>query len=256
MEDLAMPEDTDSLGHTKRNRKYPIAPKYRKKKIYVMPDGPYEVSGGVRLRQVVNTADAGEASVDWVEKREYTDNDETYYLCRCGHSSKKPFCDGTHEKVDFTGKETAKRTADETDLQIYGGEELTLRDNESLCASMRFCDRGENAWNYVERSADERCKDRAIEEVSKCPSGRLTLFDKQGERIEPELEPGISPIEDAVHGCRGPLWVRGGIEVEGTHCTGYEKRNRVTLCRCGQSGNKPFCDSTHVYCGHMKGFDE
>jgi hypothetical protein len=28
----------------------------------------------------------------------------------------------------------------------------------------------------------------------------------------------------------------------------YEKRNRVTLCRCGQSKNKPFCDSNHKSC--------
>ena len=30
---------------------------------------------------------------------------------------------------------------------------------------------------------------------------------------------------------------------------GLAGRNRVSLCRCGQSGNKPFCDGTHNQCG-------
>lgn len=43
----------------------------------------------------------------------------------------------------------------------------------------------------------------------------------------------------------GPLWVRGGIPVESSDGATYEVRNRVTLCRCGRSSNKPFCDGTH-----------
>jgi D-arabinose 1-dehydrogenase-like Zn-dependent alcohol dehydrogenase len=47
-------------------------------------------------------------------------------------------------------------------------------------------------------------------------------------------------------GCSGPLWVRGGITVESGDGTRYETRNRVTLCRCGASSNKPFCDGSHA----------
>jgi CDGSH-type Zn-finger protein len=43
----------------------------------------------------------------------------------------------------------------------------------------------------------------------------------------------------------GPLWVRGGVSVEAADGFEYEVRNRVTLCRCGQSNNKPFCDGSH-----------
>jgi CDGSH-type Zn-finger protein len=49
----------------------------------------------------------------------------------------------------------------------------------------------------------------------------------------------------------GSLRVEGDFEVvdqEG-RAFGVSGRQRVSLCRCGQSGNKPFCDSTHKTCG-------
>ncbi len=51
------------------------------------------------------------------------------------------------------------------------------------------------------------------------------------------------------HRCRllhGRLWLRGGIAVVSSDGFAYEVRNRVTLCRCGASDNKPFCDGSHA----------
>jgi len=45
---------------------------------------------------------------------------------------------------------------------------------------------------------------------------------------------------------RGPIWVKGGVPVESADASVFENRNRVTLCRCGGSKNKPFCDGTHL----------
>lgn len=56
----------------------------------------------------------------------------------------------------------------------------------------------------------------------------------------------IGVVEDPALGCSGPLWVRGGITVEAADGKPYEKRNRVTLCRCGASDNKPFCNGSHA----------
>jgi len=42
--------------------------------------------------------------------------------------------------------------------------------------------------------------------------------------------------------CSGPLWLRGGIPVVAADGFENEVRKRVTLCRCGQSRNKPFRD--------------
>ena len=49
----------------------------------------------------------------------------------------------------------------------------------------------------------------------------------------------------------GSLRIEGDFEIvdqEG-RLFGLAGRTRVTLCRCGQSGTKPFCDSTHKTCG-------
>jgi hypothetical protein len=69
-----------------------------------------------------------------------------------------------------------------------------------------------------------------------------------GESLEPDLEPSIGLIRDPKEAVSGPLWVRGGIPIESADGTEYEVRNRVTLCRCGRSSNKPFCDGSHIAC--------
>jgi len=53
-------------------------------------------------------------------------------------------------------------------------------------------------------------------------------------------------VDDPTPHGGGPLGLRGGIPVIAADGFAYEVRNRVTLCRCGQSKNKPFCDGTHA----------
>ena len=68
---------------------------------------------------------------------------------------------------------------------------------------------------------------------------------KTGKPIEPKLEPAITIIEDPQANVSGPIGLKGGIELESSDGTNYEARNRMTLCRCGKSKNKPFCDASH-----------
>jgi hypothetical protein len=90
----------------------------------------------------------------------------------------------------------------------------------------------------------------AIEEACACPSGSLVAWDKaSGAALEPASEPGISLIEDPGAGLSGPLWVKGGVPGESADGFEYERRNRVTLCRCGLSKKKPFCDGAHIKAG-------
>jgi hypothetical protein len=123
---------------------------------------------------------------------------------------------------------------------------MELTDVVALCALARFCDRAGGVWDNTRASNDPEAKKIAIQEVANCPAGRLVLHDKAGNLIEPEFEPSIGLVLDPVVAELGPLWVRGGIPIESSDGYVYETRNRVTLCRCGKSTNKPFCDGRHT----------
>lgn len=214
-------------------------------KIKVTKDGPYLVSGSLPLRTEKIVSDEAGTSIEWQETKKYPEL-ENYSLCRCGNSSNKPFCDGSHARCDFDGTEQPQ-TPFYDQAERHEGAELILYDAYDLCASARFCDRSGSIWSLI-REDSERSKKIAIEEAANCSSGRLVVSDKSnGEVIEPALTPSISVTQDPVAGVSGPLWVKGGVPIESADGAIYEKRNRVTLCRCGKSKNMPFCDSSHVH---------
>jgi CDGSH-type Zn-finger protein len=149
-------------------------------------------------------------------------------------------------KVTFDGTETSDNDPFEKIAKEIDGPELTLKDAEILCASARFCHRGGDIWDSIPQSTDTKVKKNAIENALDCPSGRLVVLDKKtGMTLEPALAKSIGMIEDPSKGVSGPFWVRGGIPIYSADGKLYEVRNRVTLCRCGKSTNKPFCDSSH-----------
>lgn len=225
--------------------------------IKILPAGPYEVTQSVPLVQAEIAINSEGESLGWKAGKQYEiDQSEPYHLCRCGHSKSKPFCDGTHTEVGFEGKEVARHSGYLENAVRYEGPKVDLLDDESLCASMRFCDVGPQAWGAAEESDKPGYRDIAINECANCASGRLTVVEKDGTAHEPDLPKEISPVEDTAAGWRGPLWVKGGIPLEGADGQQYEVRNRMTLCRCGESGNMPFCDISHLQCPHMEGHDE
>ena len=214
-------------------------------KVKVTKNGPHLVSGGVPLSEQLMCVDTDGQCHGWKEGKKYTVQ-ENYALCRCGHSKNPPFCDGSHVKVKFDGTEEATRTPYMEQASEIHGPGLRLTDAEDLCAAARFCDRAGGAWKLTKESANPDARQIAIEEACDCPSGRLVAWDKEGKAIEPVFEPSIGLVQDTQAGKMGSLWVRGGIPVEAADGTTYEIRNRVTLCRCGKSSNKPFCDGSHL----------
>jgi CDGSH-type Zn-finger protein len=214
-------------------------------KVKVTKGGPYIVTGSVPLdRQTIVTD--GQGYPTGYRKDGAYQVPESYSLCRCGKSSKHPFCDGSHGKTGFKGNETANFKPYSETADVTEGPDLVLTDAEEFCASARFCDRAGGTWHLTRRSDNAKAKKTAIQEAGDCPAGRLVTWDKKtGKPIEPDHEPSITIIEDPAVGSSGPVWVKGGIPVESANGKAYEVRNRVTLCRCGASENKPFCDGMH-----------
>jgi len=216
------------------------------RKIVVSKDGPYIVSAGIPLTMEIIEPNAEGLSWDWKKAKTFQTSGE-YKLCRCGNSKNKPFCDGSHSNSSFDGKETATRQPYARQAGVLDGPTMTLSDAEDLCAFARFCDPGGKIWGLMEKSDDSDVRKLVIRESMHCPSGRLVLHEKKnGKEIEPELKPSIGVVEDPALGVSGPLYVQGGIRVESQNGTPYEIRNRVTLCRCGASVNKPFCNGSHA----------
>jgi CDGSH-type Zn-finger protein len=214
-------------------------------KIRVLKNGPYLVSGNVPLRKMTIECDGKGIPIEWLIGQKLKTS-VTYSLCRCGQSNNKPFCDGTHVKVNFDGTEVSDNDPFDKMAKTIDGPKLKLKDAEILCASARFCHRGGDIWPQIPKSDDIKLKQNAVRNASDCPSGRLVVIDKEnGKTIEPDLEKSVGFIEDPGKGVDGPIWIRGGIPVYSTDGMLYEVRNRMTLCRCGKSTNKPFCDSSH-----------
>jgi CDGSH-type Zn-finger protein len=226
--------------------KKPSEPGEDSMKITVSKNGPYIVTGGVPLiHEEICNDDEGFCRT-WREVKRFPVQQE-YALCRCGRSQNKPFCDGTHAKTAFNGTETAGNEPYLRRPRITRGPGLELLDYENLCVHARFCMRAGGIWNLTEHSGNKEARETAIEEACNCPSGRLVMKDTEtGQSIEPALEKSIVVIEYPAKGEHGPLWVRGGIPVVSADGKPYTVRNRLTLCRCGKSKNKPFCDGSHV----------
>ncbi|WP_313339652.1 CDGSH iron-sulfur domain-containing protein [Sedimentibacter sp.] len=214
-----------------------------KQKIKIIKNGPYRVTGNVPLSEKIIVLNGNQY--------EYKDGEEligtdSYLLCRCGRSKKHPFCDGTHSKIKFDGTETASKKPFKERAEVFEGPEITLLD-DGRCAYARFCHRNDgDAWDLTENSHDEHLKEEAVIAAVECPAGRLLAVTKDNKEIEPELKPSIEILQDEELNISGPIYVKGYIPIESVDGVIYEVRNRQTLCRCGKSKIKPFCDSAHV----------
>lgn len=227
--------------------------KENKRRIKVTKDGPYIVTGSIPLAQEIMVMGSDGEPARWKKGISYPDQG-TYALCRCGASKNKPFCDGAHTEIGFGGTETASHDHYLDQAERTSGPELDLAWSPKFCAVARFCHRAGDAWSLTKRSNDPASKNMALREACDCPSGSLVAWDKNtGKPIEPDFEPSISLVENPQTNISGPIWVKGGIQIESSDGTEYEIRNRVTLCRCGQSNNKPFCDGRHISIGFKSG---
>ncbi len=168
---------------------------------------------------------------------------ETMALCRCGGSANKPYCDGTHAKIGFSSAKLEGRVKDKR--ENYVGEKITIHDNRGICAHAGRCTDGlasvfrlkEEPWIH----ADAASADVIIATIQKCPSGALSYSVDDVEHRDRDGEPTIFVAPN------GPYVVSGGPDLLDTIWGEAASKEYFTLCRCGGSKNKPFCDGTHWY---------
>ena len=204
--------------------------------------GPFRLSGRVPIRPAdyVYAEDGSPMTWTFGEPLE-VDGDEVA-LCRCGHSDDKPFCDGSHADAEWDASDAerpAASYAERARRKASPDGDYELLDDTKLCTHAGLCATAKKTvWQMMPDTDDPEVRGTVIRMVEKCPSGRLVNV-IGGDEVEPSLplEIGVVP--------GGPLWVTGGLEVTGASGEPLETRNRVTLCRCGASGNKPLCDGSH-----------
>ena len=197
-----------------------------KPSITISPNGPLIVNN---LENLQNS------------KGEEIETQPTLALCRCGGSKKKPFCDGTHAKIGFSDEKVEGRVEERRDN--YVGKEITLHDNRGICSHAGLCT---DQLALVFRLEHEPWIDpvaapaaEIIEIVKSCPSGALSYSISEVEQPDQDREPAITVSKN------GPYLATGGPELVDVSWGEGASREHFTLCRCGASTNKPFCDGAH-----------
>lgn len=125
---------------------------------------------------------------------------------------------------------------------------VTIYDDRKRCAHAGLCTDGlpevfklgQEPWIEPKGAAGAA----VAEVVPRCPSGALAYALPADTDLQEEAaEPGVSAVPN------GPYRVAGAVPVIAADGIPYEVRARQTLCRCGQSKNKPFCDGSHWHAG-------
>jgi len=176
-------------------------------------------------------------------KGQNIDNKPVIALCRCGKSANKPFCDGTHTKVNFS--DTKEADEGKNKRKNYVGKEISIRDNRGICSHSGFCtDQLSSVFKLKEEpwiDPNGEKAEKIIEIIKKCPSGALSYSLGSTEHRDQNREEGIAVSKD------GPYFIVGNIDLKGIEWGEGASKEHYTLCRCGSSKNKPFCDGTHWY---------
>jgi CDGSH-type Zn-finger protein len=145
------------------------------------------------------------------------------YLCRCGGSRNKPFCDATHGVKGFDGTETADRGSTAQRRDTYSGGPGTVYDDRGVCAHFGQCTSRLPGVFRADREPfvdpDKAGPAEIIDVVVSCPSGALSYATGEDPRpLERDREAAITPIAD------GPYRVTGRVQVVSENGEAYEPR--------------------------------
>ena len=201
-------------------------------KIAALPNGPYYLFQSMEATPVAHLQRAS---------GEQCATPRGVALCRCGGSKKKPFCDGTHSSNGFSSANTADGSLNKR--KSYVGKRITIFDNRAICSHAGVCtDNLKSVFLYGKEpwiDPDGASVERVIDTIRKCPSGALSYAIDGVEGAPPKREPMVTVTDN------GPYAITGGVELMNVPFGDGASKEHYTLCRCGASKNKPFCDGSH-----------
>lgn len=138
----------------------------------------------------------------------------------------------------------APRPAQNDGFEIIAGKDITLLYNGERCIHARHCVLGQPGVFKANTPGDWIDPDATSAEAlvtvaHMCPSGAIRYRREDGG--EAEATPPVNLVQLREN---GPIGLRGDLRI-----AGKAQGTRATLCRCGASRNKPFCDGSHVESG-------
>ena len=216
-----------------------------KPKILPLPNGPYYLLNDMEPKIVENLQSSEGKQLSTIVG---------IALCRCGASKNKPFCDGTHGTIGFSSENKVAENGDGSGekkvikdrRKNYAGKKITIHDNRRICSHAAECVNSLpsvfklNTRPWID--PDATTLEEIINTIRKCPSGALSYSINGIEyRDQNERKPMVTVSKD------GPYVITGGIDLIGDNIQFGDgaSKEHYTLCRCGASSNKPFCDGMH-----------
>lgn len=134
--------------------------------------------------------------------------------------------------------------------KTYTNGEITVVWKPSVCIHSTVCFKGlgdvfdPKARPWINMDGAET--QHIMEQIDKCPSGALSYYrnaDVPGESRTVQAESIVEVMPN------GPLLVYGNLNVKDSAGNTVQKNKVTAFCRCGGSGNKPYCDGTHTKIG-------
>ncbi len=211
-----------------------------KPKILTLPNGPYYLINEMEPKVVENLRNSNGESLSTIRG---------IALCRCGASKNKPFCDGTHGIIRFSNNDTEVTETGhivKDKRKTYAGKKIIIHDNRKICSHAAECVNNlPSVFKFDARpwiDPEAATLEESINTIRKCPSGALSYsIDGVEYKDQNERKPMVTVSKE------GPYIITGGVELIGDNLQFGDgaSKEHYTLCRCGASRNKPFCDGMH-----------
>lgn len=135
----------------------------------------------------------------------------------------------------------------------YESETLTVHWDSDRCIHSAHCATtlptvflpGQKPWIDVAGASDEQI----AATVDGCPSGALSYTRTTASDTNPAAEDPTEADVTVRVWADGPYEISGTVRVVDNDGNLIRETQKVSLCRCGHSSAKPFCDGTHKHCG-------